>query len=232
MKKIVGIQGNIVFEPENMVKEKLRKVEDTLGEIYGDGSISIFGVPANSPLEIPRMVCQSAHNHSHIQVSCINGQLGARFDDNYSEKFDLCFSYCKERMNILKKALLGIGVKIKYSGITTQFVCSGNLEAVNNLKSRSFKIRESDEVFDVLGRVTYVKDEIYYLNLTMNNLRNSSAEEAVGVSFEVNDRYLDNFPRETSHDFNSALDELFEIQSEFANDTIDKLIREGVFING
>ncbi len=234
MKKIVGIHGNIVFEPENMKKDKLRKLEDVLEEMYG--SISILGVTPNSPLEIPRMVCQSANNHSQIQISCINGQLVVRFDENFYEDFDLCLSYCKERMNLLQKALLEIGVKIKYSGITTQFVCSGDLNAINNLKSKSFKIRESDEVFDVLGRVTYVKDETYYLNLTMNNLRNTPTDEVpteeVGVSFEVNDRYVDNFPKEKSHDFKEALDELFKIQSDFAHNTIDKLLLEGVFVDG
>lgn len=231
VKKLVGMQGNICFEPVNMTREKTRSLEDELAALYGDGSISIFGIPANLPLEIPRMVCQSAHNHSSIQISGVNAQLTVGFDDNFSENFAACFSYCKERMDLLRNALIKLGVNIKFSGITTQFVCMGELDVIEKLRVKAFKFNGADEVFDVLGRVTYVKDGIFYLNLTMNNLRNSSNEEAVGISLEVNDRYIDNFPKETNHNFNDTLNELFDIQKDFAENTLNALMCKGVFLD-
>lgn len=229
IKKLVGMQGNICFEPVNMTREKTRSLEDDLAMFYGDGSISILGIPASLPLEIPRMVFQSANNHSSIQISGVNGQLTVSFDDNFSENFDECFSYCKERMNLLRNALIKVGVNIKFSGITTQFVCTGELCVINNLRKKAFKLNEKYEVFDVLGRVTYVKNGIFYLNLTMNNLRDSSNQEAVGISLDVNDRYIDNFPKKVGHDPNKTLNELFDMQKNFAENTLNDLLCKGVF---
>lgn len=65
----------------------------------------------------------------------------------------------------------------------------------------------------------------------MNNLRNSSNEEAVGISLEVNDRYIDNFPKETNHNFNDTLNELFDIQKDFAENTLNALMCKGVFLD-
>ena len=136
MKKIIGIQGNICYEPIDISKEKLRILEDILDELYSKGSVSTFGIPVNTPLEIPRMICQSANNHSDIQISGVNSQLTVRYDNRFSNNAEKCFAYCKERMFLMQKALKEIGAKIKFSGINVQYVCEENLKSIEILKEK------------------------------------------------------------------------------------------------
>lgn len=228
MKKIIGIQGNICYEPIDISKEKLRILEDILDALYSKGSVSTFGIPVNTPLEIPRMICQSANNHSDIQISGVNSQLTVRYDNRFSDNAEKCFAYCKERMFLMQKALKEIGAKIKFSGINVQYVCEENLKSIEILKEKAFKFEENAKIFDVLGRVTYVKENTFYINLTVNNLRAVNKCEAVGVSLDVNDRYFDNF-KEGSHNPDETLEKILDIHKKFENKTLSRLIKEGVF---
>lgn len=236
MNKIVGMQGSIAFQPLNLKKENLRNIQDTLEIFYGSGSNTVLGVPASTPFEIPRMVCQSEHNHSQIHVSCVNGQFSARFDDKFSGNFDACFDYSQKRMVLLQKALLEIGVNTSFSGIIVKYVCDNDICAIDRLREKAFVIEGNYKVFDVLSRVTYVKDDTFYVNLSMNNLRNISPKgpnkEAVGVSLDVNDRYCFNFKNDNPHNPEKSLEDIFKIHKDFANNTLDDLILRGVFEDG
>lgn len=233
MNKIVGIQGNINFQPFKLEKEHLRTIQDSLEDFYGSGSNTVLGVPAGAPPEIPIMVCQSEHNHSQVHVSRVNGQFIARFDDNYSGRFDTCFDYCQKRIGLLNQALVEIGVKINYSGIIVKYVCDKDLRAINNLRKKAFHFEDSYKVFDVLGKATYVKDDIFYVNLSMSNLRNTSSnKETVDVSLDVNDRYYFNYANDVIHNPKETLGDIFKIHKDFAHNTLDDLIFRGVFEDG
>lgn len=227
MVKFISMQGSFYFDMLNFNTNR-RRIEDSLSEYYGDGSISVFGLPVGAPPEIPRMICVSKNGHSQVQISDKAIQISVRFDDNYADNIDLCYDYMKERAGKIKEILTELGIKISFVGIVAQ--TKKGEESLEEITKKIFPVKTNKKIFDILGRITFVKDDKYYINVTVNNIRDGITSKDIGVSLDVNDRYRLNFSKnEASYSEDNVLDRLLEIHYDFFKNDVDKLLKEGVY---
>ena len=57
----------------------------------------------------------------------------------------------------------------------------------------------------MLSKLTYVKDEVYYINTTINNARKDLQQECLGVQLDINSRYWPNYSKETKYSNRSII---------------------------
>ena len=84
-----------------------------------------------------------------------------------------------------------------FNGIVSQFVDDKVSDVKKDIISCLYKKELLDEdIFDILSKLTYIKDGTYYVNVTVNNIRDNNLIEALGVQLDINSRYNFNYNKE------------------------------------
>lgn len=107
----------------------------------------------------------------------------------------------KKRISVLDEVAMEIANdKIFFNGIVTQFVDEQIAEPTAYILQHMYREHVSkNHIFDVLSKLTYVKDEVYYINTTINNARKDLQQECLGVQLDINSRYWANYSKESKY---------------------------------
>lgn len=224
---LTGIQGNIIYTDIDIDKEKRRKFEDILQDKYGELAITQFGMPSSAPPEIPRILITSQKYNFQIQVSKVMLQINVSLNEIIGEMTEKHLEDTIDGM----KTLLGIyhdfSNEILYVGVMTNYVRNID-DGVQYILSKCFNVKQlqnQDEIFDIMGRVTYVEDKLYYKNVTIGNVRDQyNKKDMIGISYDVNDRYRYNYKTKSMMSPADTLSKILEIHKKFIADDFGKLL--------
>ena len=227
MFKQLNTQYVINFEPNSKVKDYLEQIQSELSQYFQKDAFTVIGISnnANVPPEVPRILATSPQGHSSIQVSACAINLQTTFDGSFSGDFSACRKYIVERICAINKiAKLISGDKVLFCGIISVFNDADVNNAAKFIRNQFFVEKDRD-IFDIIARFTFVKDNKYYKNIAISNARKSLQEEALSVSVDVNNRYMFNYDKgkyTTDEDFRKLL----EIYDDFVNKKLE-LVKEG-----
>lgn len=227
MFKQLNTQYVINFEPNSKVKDYLTQIQMELSRYFSKDAFNVIGIPDNAkfPPNFPRILATSPKGHSSIQVSESAINLQITFDSTFSGDFSTCRKYIIERICAINNiAKLISGDKILFCGIISVFNDADVGNAAKFIRDKFF-IEKDNDIFDIIARFTFVKDNKYYKNIAISNARKSLQEEALSVSIDVNNRYMFNYNNgeyTTDEDFKK----LMEIYDDFVNKKLE-LVREG-----
>ena len=194
MLKQMNAQYIVSFEPKGAIKDKQQLIQEMLSSYFPPASYSVIGLPVNAtvPPEIPRMLAVSPFGHSTLQISESELRMQTNFDAQFNEDHVKCWEYFKERVDQLNELARCIsGHRLLFAGIVAQFFDEDVENPSAFVRDKYFTNALEPDVFDISARVTYVREERYYLNLIIDNLRDDEDpnKEALGVKVDINSRY-------------------------------------------
>lgn len=228
MVQFVSMQCNMFYYMLDFTANEAA-IKGALNKYYGDGVMTTLGVPVQAPLEIPRLICFSKNGHSQVLVAGNCTQLAVGFDAAYQGDADKCYGYLMERADVIRTCLRDMEIAVSFVGVTAQ-VKKEAVAPEQELMDKFFHFKTSKPVFDVLGKVTFVEDEAYYVNITLHNVREKMISEDIALTLDINDRYRLNFHGDRAPV--SALDALeiiIDKHKAFFADKVEKLLQEGIY---
>ncbi len=225
--KFIDMQANVYFDGLDFNKHK-QIIFKYVNEYYGTGVITEVGTPVSAPLEIPRLICVSKNGHSQLIVTGKMVQLATSFDENYNASLDKCYNYVSERLQNVYNCLGEIGLNAVYAGLITNVEYKGVSSPKKHLLDKIFKVTFKEDVHDVSSKFTFVRDERYYINVTLSNLRTTSNNEVLVINLDINDRYRYNYKiKEYGNSDKEDMCKIFQLHKEFFNQNVDGLVRKG-----
>lgn len=193
----------INFEENADLIDYINVFKEKLAPFFNKKAYTVVGLPDSVPVpsELPRIIAVSSNGHSSLEVNLRQICLNIKFDDQYWNDFDKCYQYMKKRISILDEVAMEIANdKIFFNGIVTQFVDEQIAEPTAYILQHMYREHVSkNHIFDVLSKLTYVKDEVYYINTTINNARKDLQQECLGVQLDINSRYWANYSKESKY---------------------------------
>ena len=226
--KLTGIQGNIVYNDIDIDKNIRRSFEDCLQDKYGELAINQFGIPVEAPSEIPRILIVSQKFNFQLQISKNMLQVNVPFNLNVDGNPVQYLQSTVDGMKTLLILFKEFKAEILYVGVMANYV--SNIDnGVNHILSKCYNtdnLQDKDNIYDIMSRITYVEDDIYYKNMTIGNIRETiSQDNLVGISYDVNDRYRYNSTKQISASRDDTLDKILSIHKRFIDDDYGRLLK-------
>lgn len=236
---------NLVYPRIAEYRKKFANSEDVLEQYFMPSTI--LPIPEQVQDEVPRIIAQTKNGHSVLNIAL----SVASFTTNYNGDFVLDWNKCKEYLaqrcsdiykiidNMTENNNIFVGlitnVEIDDLGETGLEVLKKSLCNENASKM--------GELYDLSCKLTYVYKNQYYINITVQNLREFSTQQysngrmcitgerkhTVSVSIDINDRYAAN------NDVNykskkESFDEILHITSNIIDNKLENLVRKGEFV--
>ena len=202
---------NIKFPRVDNIKKSYILNEEILKQNFNEANI--LPIPDDAPSEIPRIMIKTKGEHSQLSIAPGGLNFETVYTHEYVKNWSLCEEYLNTRVNDIYTLTDKItGGKHNYIGIVTNLIWddiedNGNKILFENL----FGKKASKNLDDIVVRYTYVENNRYYVNISLQSVRlygDSSAEEAgsfaeenlkahtVSITLDVNDRYSFNMEKE------------------------------------
>jgi hypothetical protein len=229
MKKQIYSQYVIAFEQKNDILDQLNSIKEKMKDFFPTDSYLTFGIPSNFPVspEMPRISVSSKNNHSNLQISLNQIQLTTKFDENFQTDFSQCYEYLKDRIIAVNEITKIISEgRMFFNGIVSQFVDNEISDVKKDIISCLYKKELSNEpIFDILSKLTYIEDKTYYVNVTVNNIRDNNLIEALGVQLDINSRYNFNYNKEKKYIDEQVLNKLQDLYENIVMNHLTEIIK-------
>ena len=204
-------------------------------------------IPEQVQEEVSRIVAQTKNGHSMLNIALSVASFTTNYNGNFVSDWDKCKEYLAQRCSDIYKIINNMTENSNiFVGLIT------NVE-IDDLDENGLEVlkkslcnggaRKLGEVYDLSYKLTYVYKERYYINITLQNLREFSAQKCsngrtcitgerkhtVSAAIDIDDRYAAN------NDMNyiskkEAFDEMLHITSNIIEHKLENLVRKGEFL--
>lgn len=223
-----GIQFNMFFDPFPNIRDHAQKIERDFHEFFPSG-FTIFPNQAIIPMEVPRFAGNSEKGEYSLTVTGVNANFTQNINENNDKLIDLM-----ENFNIIINKLYDNIIdihpvhKILFCGITVLLKYSVKGNATSFIKDKFIKLNDSDDFYDIATRFTYTTHDKYYINISVNNIRNKQLEsDGIQIQIDINDRYrLNRAQEKNSYSENNIQNILTNLMVETINNKIKNLFTE------
>lgn len=234
---------NIMFPWCENIKKKYILNEKILNKDFNEASI--LPIPDDAPTEIPRIIIKTKGEHSQLSIAPEAVNFQTVYTDSFIKDWKSCEAYIKARIEAVYRLTdIFTSKKYNYTGIVTNLIWDDISENGNKiLYENLLKNIPADNLDDLLVKYTYVEDNRYYVNITLQSVKiyDDSADNkagnfaddkckahTIGITLDINDRYMFNKYKEycsTKKDFDSLL----ELTSKLIDSKLKALVETGVY---
>lgn len=233
----------IIYPKIQSLRRKIVESEDKLSSFFLPSNI--LPIPDDAPEEIPRISMATKNGHSTLNLSLTASSLVTNYDKEFSNSWEKCEVYLKERVNNVYNILDTLKQdKFLFNGLSTQILFDDiQGDPVTMIKEKLLNLKTNANPYDLSCKITFIYESNYYINVTFENIRLyegllssanasiSSLEEKahlMSITLDVNDRYSYNYNNDYSSDYSKVI-KIFDITTDIINNKLGKLISEGVF---
>lgn len=234
---------NIMFPRSENIKKQYIINEDILKEKFNEANI--LPIPDEAPVEIPRIIVKTKGEHSQLSIAPEAANFQTVYTDEHTRDWGICEEYINSRIeDVFCLTDKFTSKKYKYIGIVANLIWddvqeNGNKELFYNL----FGKVPGNNLDDLVVKYTYVENEKYYVNITLQSVRMYNASDVetsgnyvddnltahtISVTLDINDRYSFNKQR----GYNSSkesFDELMSLTTRVINDKLKDLVEKGAY---
>jgi hypothetical protein len=225
----------ITFQRMREIRRKANEAEDFLRERFGGhyGQPQVIPVPDSLDPEVPRLIFGSRHGFSQIFISQIGIALNVTYSPEWQKEISKGRVYVMERAKALYELLRALGDSdVFFSGITTKahLPFAGDDQALLALLRRSVEdYPVADSLYDWQLKVTTVREERFFINMTTQNYREWETMEAEGGLPRLPRGKIKRSGLEILGDFNDRY-AFHENPSYFSSsELVDVLVEKGLF---
>ena len=213
---------------------------------------TLVPLPADAPLDIPRIITVSENRHSQLVFQGNSAQIITNFDDNYNKDIEKCLEYMKDRCSMLIDSLRIIGAesagrpKFYFSGLSLSLLFDmedGINDPIEYISNHFLQLKSNMTTDEAEFRVALIAEKSFYINIMVQNLRIFSKEpdergslagvdvqkNVLQVVFDINDRYAFN----TISGYNSSEEtaqKVIKLAERLSKTNVVSLIKDGEII--
>lgn len=234
---------NLIYPKISDYRKKFVASEDILNDNFQPPII--LPIMDEIPENIPRIVLKSKNNHSTLSIGLSVASFTTMYDDTFSNDWKKCKDYLENRTQNIYQLIDNMTNNGNiFTGLITNIIFDNlDISGLDTLKhSLLNNTSKLGNLYDILCKFTYVYQNKYYINITLNNQRDNELiinngrtfikdekrDNIIVVSIDVNDRYKAN----SDPNYVSSQEELIEIlniTTNIINHKLFSLIEKGVF---
>lgn len=197
--------------------------------------------------EVPRIIAQTKNGHSVLNIALSVSSFITNYNGEFVSDWNKCKEYLAQRCSDIYQIIDNMTENNNtFVGLITN-VEIDDLDGtgLEILKKSLFgeETEKMGELYDLSCKLTYVYKNRYYINITLQNLREFSVQQysngrtcitgerkhTISASIDINDRYAAN------NDVNykskkEAFDEILQITSNIIDNKLENLVRKGEFV--
>lgn len=235
---------NLVYPRITDYRKKFVNSEDILKEHFMVPTM--LPVPEEVQPDVPRVIAQSKSGHSMLNIALSVASLTTNYDGTFSLEWERCKVYLEQRcanlyslidtMTEHNNTFVGLVTNVEIDDF-----CESGLDVLKRALFDS-GAKKLGELYDVACKLTYVYKGRYYINITLENMREYEVQQyengraciknerkhTISAQIDVNDRYAANNDR-TYISQKEAFDEILRITSNIINNKLEVLVKEGEF---
>ncbi len=226
-------------------RKKFANSEDILQQYFMPSTI--LPIPEQVQAEVPRIIAQTKNGHSVLNIALSVSSFITNYNGDFVSDWNKCKEYLVQRGSDIYKIIdnltennntfVGLITNVEIDDLGTT-----GLEVLKKSLC-SEEAKKMGGLYDLSCKLTYVYKKRYYINITLQNLREFSVQQyrnertcitgelkhTVVASIDINDRYAAN------NDMNykskkKAFDEILHITSNIIDNKLENLVRKGEFI--
>ena len=225
--------------PIENIREDFFRLEKELSVFFAK-PFNLVTLPDAAPVEIPRITAISINGFSSLNISLNSYQFITRFDENYSQDWNKCRDYIKERLYKIYDVLNTFFKRNLYCGLTVNLIknLSDKDNAMDILLNNFTKFSSNKEIYDIDSKYTFVKNENYYVNIRVYNqrlstnnvlpgtLKENEKKNNIGILLDINDKYGFNYkPNYISS--KEQVDNIIKIADDIIFNKLENFIMKG-----
>ena len=203
---VQGTSISVIYNRIEGIKKAYYQNEHILKDYFNEASV--LPVPDDAPIEIPRILISTRHDHAKLSISPVTATLRVDYNDGFERDWGKCSNYLQQRMSKVFEFLnLLTENNYKYIGAVSEVVYDERIKdgAAEKLSSVLLNTKKINNLYDINIKYTFIEDERYYINLTLQNARqfkqgllldvagalskDKQISEFIGVKIDINDRY-------------------------------------------
>lgn len=236
---------NLVYPRIMEYRKKFANSEDILQQYFMPSTI--LPIPEQVQDEVPRIVAQTKNGHSMLNIALSVSSFITNYNGEFVSDWNKCKEYLVQRCSGIYKIIDNMTENNNtFVGLITNVEIDDlNGTGLEILKKSLFgeETEKMGELYDLSSKLTYVYKKQYYINITLQNLREFSVQQhsngrtsitgerkhTVSASIDINDRYAAN------NDVNykskkEAFDGILQITSNIIDNKLENLVRKGEFV--
>ena len=236
---------NLVYPRIMEYRKKFANSEDILQQYFMPSTI--LPIPEQVQDEVPRIIAQTKNGHSVLNIALSVSSFITNYNGEFVSDWNKCKEYLAQRCSDIYQIIDNMTENNNtFVGLITN-VEIDDLDGtgLEILKKSLFgeETEKMGELYDLSCKLTYVYKNRYYINITLQNLREFSVQQynngrtciagerkhTVSASIDINDRYAAN------NDVNykskkEAFDGILQITSNIIDNKLENLVRKGEFV--
>lgn len=240
------IQNSIVsisFPKIENIKRKYVLNEEILKDKFNEATI--LPIPEEIPNEIPRILITSQGEHSQVSISPNTINFQTEYTNGYEKDWEKCKNYIGSRAeDIFRLANQLTNNCYNYTGVIVNLIWDEiEQDANKRLFYNLLRKQAIDNLEDINVKFTYIEKEQYYVNISLQNVRNYvgfNPEIAgtchkdkldlhtVSVTIDINDRYSFHI-RENYLSSEQKFKEILSLMTSTINNKLRNLIEKGEY---
>ncbi len=236
---------NLVYPRIMEYRKKFTNSEDILQQYFMPSTI--LPIPEQVQDEVPRIIAQTKNGHSMLNIALSVSSFITNYNGEFVSDWNKCKEYLVQRCSDIYKIIDNMTENNNtFAGLITNVEIDGlDGTGLEILKKSLFgeETKKMGELYDLSCKLTYVYKKHYYINITLQNLREFSVQQynngrtciagerkhTVSASIDINDRYAAN------NDVNykskkEAFDGILQITSNIIDNKLENLVRKGEFV--
>ena len=236
---------NLVYPRIMEYRKKFANAEDILRQYFMPSTI--LPIPEQVQDEVPRIIAQSKNGHSVLNIALSVASFITNYNDSFVSDWNKCKTYLEQRCSDIYRTIDSMTENNNtFVGLITNVEIDDlDKDGLETLKQSlcSDEVLRMGQLYDLSCKLTYVYHKRYYINITLQNLREFSTQQnnngrayivgerkhIVSASIDINDRYAAN------HDMDyrskkEAFDDILHITSNIIDNKLENLVRKGEFV--
>ncbi len=236
---------SVTYNRIEKINETYYKNKQILNDFFDEGTV--FSMPENAPLEVPRIIINTHHRHGTLNISPIATTFSVIYNDGFEKDWDSCVGYIRERMNSVFMFLDSLtNNNYSYIGVVTNLIYDEILQ--DGCKVLSDKLLNSQKInglYDINIRYTFETEKDLFVNIMLQNARiykkgidiskrgtldiNNQEFESIGSTIDINDRL--GFNRDANYKSNKdRINDILDEMSLMFHNRLSNLIERGEYL--
>ncbi len=242
--RIQGTSISVTYKRIEGIKKVYYNNEELLKEFFNEATV--FPVPDDAPVEIPRIIIETLHEHARLNISPVAATFEVHYNDGFERNWNACEKYIAERMSKVFEFLnILTNNDYEYIGVVSNVICDEVTdEGAKKISKTLLNSEKISDIYDVNIKYTFIENENMFVNIMLQNARlfkqgiipdragalcvaNQTAE-SIGAIIDINDRYGFNTNPDYKSDCN-MLNALLKSMGNIINNKLHILIERGEY---
>ena len=234
----------IKYKKIDNVKKTYFKNEDMLKDQFNEATV--LPIPDDAPVDVPRIIVKSLHEHSQLNITPIAANLQINYDAGFEKDWARCEEYINNKMKLVFNFMnIMTQNEYDYLGIVTDvFMDEYSENGAKILADNLLKVKPKSGIYDLNARYTFVEDQNIFVNIALQNVRifkegmsadmagnltlQNQVSETIGAVIDINDRF--GFNCDINYKTSSSkLNDIIGKMTEVINTKLNILLTKGEY---